>query len=183
MECADWQTYRSFYPPRAFPGPLTFTGRPKPGKDEQRAWTVYQTDDGVQFQQWVMVPTLHLVPEPTQKLVCTSDETNLWASRTPCERFWREHCTNIHRIMELAERHPEVEFVAKDKESKKLRSSEFDQNGRAKRFHRSNFDLQLGLAATGAAMYVGVTVNGITGRNTERHPGGLIAFWWCAPVV
>ena len=144
---------------------------------------MYQTTDGVQFQQWVMVPTLNLVPQPTENLVLSPDEANLQRFITPCQKFWREHWTNIQRIKALAERHPEVEFVAKDKESKKLRSSEFDQNGRAKRFHRSNFDLQLGLAATGAAMYVGVTVNGITGRNTERHPGGLIAFWWCAPVV
>ena len=103
------------------------------------------------------------------------------AFRTPCERFWREHWTNIHRMMELADRHPEVQFVVKHKESKKLDASQFDQNGRAQRFHQSNFDLQLGLAATGAAMYVGVTVNGITSKDTEHHQGGLIALWWSAP--
>ena len=30
-------------------------------------------------------------------------------------------------------------------------------------------------------MYVGVTVNGISSKDTERHQGGLIALWWSAP--
>ena len=78
IRCDEWLAHRSCYPPRAFNGTLTFTRHPKPGKNEQRAWTVYQTTDGVQFQQWVMVPTLHLVPEPTQKLVLAPGIANIY---------------------------------------------------------------------------------------------------------
>ena len=181
IRCDEWLEHRSCYPPRAFNGTLTFTGRPKPGKKEHRAWHVYEKNNGVQFQQWVMVPTLNLVPQPTEKLVLSPDEANLQRFITPCQKFWREHWTNIQRIKALAERHPEVGTVENHKELQKARDkSEFDENGRAIRNHQSPFDLLLTLAATGAAMYVGVTVNEISGNDTEHHQGGLIALWWQA---
>ena len=133
-------------------------------------------------QQWVMVPTLNLVPQPTENLVLSPDEANLQRFITPCQKFWREHWTNIHRIKALAERHPEVGTVENHKELQKARDkSEFDENGRAIRNHQSPFDLLLTLAATGAAMYVGVTANKVQTLPTFprwRRPSSLTSASW-----
>ena len=68
----------------------------------------------------------------------------------------------------LAERHPQIEKVWKHKESKSFDPSTFDSYGRAEAYHQAPFDLAIGLAASGAEMYVGVTTNKV---NKKRHSG------------
>ena len=71
-----------------------------------------------------------------------------------------EHFHSIDRIAEAATSHPEVAEVEKHNLRKQYDLSEFDETGRATRYHhQSPWDLKLRLAATGATMYVGYTVN------------------------
>ena len=48
---------------------------------------------------------------------------------------------------------------------------------------RPPFELAIGLAASGAAMYVGVTTNEVSAKDIAAHRGGLIALWWRGPVA
>ena len=104
----------------------------------------------------------------------------MYACRPPLQK-WHEHWTNIHRIRFLAERHPQIEWVKKHKESKAFDPSDFDSNGRAEKYHQSPFDLAIGLAASGAEMHVGVTTNKVSKEDSAEHRGGLIALWWRGP--
>jgi hypothetical protein len=82
-----------------------------------------------------------------------------------------EHFHSIDRIAELAMSHPEVAEV--QKHNLQFDLSEFDETGRATRYHQSPWDLKLRLAATGATMYVGYTVNGARAgmANIWMRPG------------
>ena len=69
----------------------------------------------------------------------------------------KEHYTNIYRVGFLARQHPLVDSVG----FHKLKGHKFalDATGGAIRFHQSPWDLLLTLAASGAKMFVGVSVH------------------------
>ena len=117
---------------------------------------------GTDIQQWVMVPTLHQVPHRTEPLAGAPREAELFARKPPLQEFWLEHWTSIYRMMFLAEKHPQIEKVRKHQVRKARDPSTFDSNGRAETFHQAPFELAIGLAASGEAMYVGVTTNEVS---------------------
>ena len=86
----------------------------------------------------------------------------------------QEHVTNIARMEALLELHPEVGEVTKYKIQKALDISVFTKDGRCRGHsgdgHQSPHDLRVSLAATGAVMELGCTVN-----NVKAHS---IALWW-----
>ena len=155
-ESADWKAYRSEYPFRPIYGRLNFTRRRKPGKPDQRAWHVYESWTPGRRQQWVMVPTLIPVSQLTEPLAVAPSEAELFACELPPQGL-HEHWTNIHRIRSLAEKHPQIQVVREHNKHKSLDPSRFDPYGRAESYHQSPFDLAIGLAASGAEMYVGVS--------------------------
>ena len=171
-ESADWIRYRSAYPSRRNSGRLNFTRRPKPKKPDQRAWDVYEQRNEHQCQQWVLVPTFIPVSHLTEPLAGAPSEATLFAYYKPPLQGWHEHWTNIHRICYLAEKHPQIQTVRKHKQNKALDPTRFDSYGRAVEFHQAPFDLAIGLAASGAEMFVGVTTNNIKKEDTEQHRGG-----------
>ena len=90
-----------------------------------------------------------------------------------------EPYTNIHRVEALAWGHPLVCAVAGHKTSKALDDNLKDDLGRATGGHQSPWDLKLALAASGAHMYVGVSVHGVA-RKAEHCPWahGLLSCHW-----
>ena len=82
----------------------------------------------------------------------------------------RQHYTNIERMERLASTHPLVSSVTPWKPMKALDPSTFDEIGRCTAFHQSKYDLSLILAASGAEMRCGCTVNG-----TAKS---LVNLWW-----
>ena len=109
-------------------------------------------------------------------------EADLFVMKPQGQRL-HEHWTNIHRMRFLAQQHPQIETVRAHKSNKGTDPSSFDVYGRAVEYHQSPFDLHIILAASGAEMYVGVTVNKIKKQNTPEHRGGLIALWWSGPAA
>ena len=81
-----------------------------------------------------------------------------------------EHYSNIHRIQHLASGHPLVAKVEKHKPFMRRDPSEFNSIGRCIKFHQSPWDLKLTLAASGATMYVGFTLNEVR--------DDLASIWW-----
>ena len=111
---------------------------------------------------------------------CPPSEAELFQCQ-PARQEWHEHWTNIHRMKFLAERHPQIERVWKHKESKSFDPSCFDSNGRAEAYHQAPFDQGIGLAASGAEMWVGVTANKVQTLPTFprwRGPSSLTSAGW-----
>ena len=81
-----------------------------------------------------------------------------------------EQHSNLSRVEVLLMSHPEVESVRRIKTEKAQDPSEFDDNGRAKRFHQEDFDLEILLADSGASFTCGITTNEVA------QP--YLAFWW-----
>ena len=95
----------------------------------------------------------------TQSLACAPPEAELQRyTQKPNEDDF-EHYTNIARIAFLAGERPLVSSSDVHKPGKALDNSLFNANGRAVKFHQSPHDLKLTLAASGATIIVGVTVN------------------------
>ena len=184
FSATQWLAYRRAYPCRAHGEQLVFTQASKPYKDEQRAWHVYEQERnafGGMRQQWVMVPTLLGAATPTEPLVGAPPEAALFT----CMHFLSPHelLTNIYRIMFLAQKHPLIQSVRQHKTEKADHPSAFDDNWRATDFHQAPFDLAIVFAASGAEMHVGMTTNGVSGKDTVSQPGGLIALWWRATAA
>ena len=85
----------------------------------------------------------------TQPLAGAPDRAALW--RGDYKRTLPEHFTNIDRIQFLAGRHPAVQSVGIQKDKSRDRA-EFNDIGRATKYHQSRHDLELVLAASGAPM-------------------------------
>ena len=91
-----------------------------------------------------------------------SPQHDLWSGPLPGApanggRF--QHYTNVHRVFYLAMEHPLVDEVSAHKATKEEYHSFYNEQGRCTKGHQSPHDLHL-ITATGAQMYVGVTVNG-----------------------
>ena len=93
------------------------------------------------------------------KLFNNSPSHNLWEGPLPATGGRHQHYTNVHRIMHLAQQHPLVDEVSFHNINKEVDRSTHNPQGRCIKGHQSPHDLHL-ITATGAQMYVGVTVNG-----------------------
>ena len=110
VESAKLIEYRYVYPSHAPPGRLVFTQQNLPPKGEQRAWHVYEKGGSSIRQQWVCLPTLNEVSQPTGILAGAPKEASLFACK-PWLQDWHEHWTNIWRMWFLAGRRPQVQNV------------------------------------------------------------------------
>ena len=179
----DWKAriirdFRQRFPIRASGG-ITRAGTDKPGKDDQRPWTIYQQTRRSALankhsqrqisQQWLLVPTLLPVQgsRPTQSL---TDDPKMGLFNILKAGRQMEHYTNIHRVAHLAQAHPLVQAVRKHKPEKELDDSRFDLDGRCWKYHQSPWDLHVTLAASGAEMLVGLT--------TSEAAVHLLSLWW-----
>ena len=175
-----WKAWRLEFPVRANEGKgisdQNKLPKTRPKKSEQREWQVYteqeqKTRKDKTFtttrQQWMMTP--FLVPSDASQTLSGAPAT---ADLFTCS--WRDqevmHYTNIHRVQHLAEKHPLVAMVGQHKMEKALDPAEFNNIGRCKKFHQSPWDLKVTLAASGAEMVVGVSVNGAASE--------LLSTWW-----
>ena len=165
-----WSEWRRVNPVRAPQVNTVFTKRPS--KPEQAAWTMYKTPR----QSWFVTPfALNMPKDFSHSLNSTPDKYKLYRyTHQPdgkgTEEKYYEHYTNIHRMRNLATRHPLVSNVDLHKVSKAKDRTDFNARGRATKYHQSPWDLLLTLAASGAQMYVGVTVNKIAEN--------LITMWY-----
>ena len=82
----------------------------------------------------------------------------------------RQHYTNIERMERLALTHPLVSSVMPWNPMKAMDPSTFDEIGRCKTYHQSKRDLSFIVAASGAEMHCGCTVN-----ETAKT---LVSLWW-----
>ena len=170
-----WARFRDTYAVRAS-GWIVRTGHPRPHKPSQRAWASYLklSHKCDLCQQWLFTP--FLVPiglMPTEPLAGGGPDTGLFQ----CEHNGRqmEHYTNIHRIQYLATVHPAVRAVTLHKIEKANGPSTFNQHMRATKFHQHPYDLKLTLAASGAEIIVGCSVNG------AKHD--LLSLWWTPSIA
>ena len=169
---ADWIGWRKTYATRSLQ-PLVHTGRNRPDdKMFQRAWHTYvsfNNTNGLVNQQWLKAPMLvDWVPN----LVDNKPPDELWTGTHPASGGRAMHYTSIARIQKLAIAHPLVDEVEFHKINKGKDLTIKDSKGRAVRGHQSVHDLKFILAASGANMHVGVTVN-------ATHPD-LLSIWWSA---
>ena len=168
---ADWIGWRKTYATRSLQ-PLAHTGRNRPDdKMSQRAWHTYVSfnTNGLVNKQWLKAPML---VDWLPNLVDNKPPDELWSGVSPASGGRAMHYTSIARIMALAMKHPLVDEVEKHKEHKAKDLVIKDSIGRAVKGHQSKHDLKFTLAASGANMYVGVTVN-------ATHPK-LLSIWWQA---
>eukprot|EP00959_Pyramimonas_sp_CCMP1952_P060975 1273840-Pyramimonas_sp.AAC.1 len=78
------------------------------------------------------------------------------------------HYTNIHRIWDLAPTHPMVITSQTYKTEKERDPAEFDQFGRAVKYHHGPFDLILSVSAR-VEMRSGCSVNGAANKGVWTH--------------
>ena len=138
----------------------------KPTPTDQLPWHAYRMQSDPHYEM-IVVRFLVDITERAQPLAG-------WTSlkRYTINGRLMEHFHNIDRIAELAMSHPEVAEVQKHNlHNQQYVLSWFDETGRATRYHQSPWDLKLRLAATGATMYVGYTVNGAG--------AGMANIWMC----
>ena len=163
----QWQQWRALAPTRA-PKPIRKPEVRPAQKSSQQAWHLYGNRETQQhFMPRFSSPTSGAT---TQSLTGAPPEANLFKyidSKTTEEK---EHYTNIHRVQHLATGHPLVQNVEQIKTEKALDPSLFRDDGRCIKYHQSPWDLKLTLAASGAQMIVGVTVNNVA--------ASLLAGWW-----
>ena len=171
----SWAAFRAEHPARCSAQPLAGNPYKRPNKSGQSDWGVYTnmvTGTKI-FQQHVIVPVL--IPQP---LAGPTPEVDGIRGTQP----WRrdsdntEHVTNIDRMRALLAKHPQVAGVetTKDYKANDPQTLEANGSGRCKgkdgAGHQSPFDLHAYLAASGAKMELGCTVNVVKARS--------IALWW-----
>ena len=166
-ELAQW---RAEHPVRANGGAgpnwrVSVTPR-RPPKWTQEPWCSYTADKDK--QAWFYVPFLCERGEgSTEPLAGAPLEAALQQVVYQGQNF--EHYSNIHRIQHLASGHPLVAQVVPHRVHRDPPSA-FNSIGRCVAFHPSPWDLKLTLAASGATMYVGFTVNAVR--------DDLACMWW-----
>ena len=182
-EARKWDQFRTDYPVRFQFAAGDLQQRPfgRPGKVDQRDWTIYTTFQDAHptkiQQQHLVVP---LLIQPTQLIagVLTPSlfgQDLLGGELNPTEPYryeGSEHATDIARVEELLKRHPEV---SRDKvkriDVKKAKDQRiFGLDGRATKGHQAPYNLQCSLAAGGAIMEFGVTV-----YDTKANS---VSIWW-----
>ena len=74
FQAARWHDYRRIFPSRPHTKQLVFTSNPRPDKNLQLPWHVYERKNEKEglVQQWVLLPTLVPVVERTQPLAGAS---------------------------------------------------------------------------------------------------------------
>ena len=166
-ELAQW---RAEHPVRANGGAgpnwrVSVTPR-RPPKWTQEPWCSYTADKDK--QAWFYVPFLCERGEgSTEPLAGAPLEAALQQVVYQGQNF--EHYSNIHRIKHLASGHPRVAQVVPHRVHRDPPAA-FNSVGRCVRWHQSPWDLKLTLAASGATMYVGFTVNAVR--------DDLACIWW-----
>ncbi|CAK0838141.1 unnamed protein product, partial [Prorocentrum cordatum] len=85
-------------------------------------------------------------------------------------------CANVHGIWASAPARPMVIASQKYKADKERDPAEFDQFGRAVKYHQSIFDLILSASAR-VEMLIGCSVNDAAKRVSGRT-SGLLGLWW-----
>ena len=125
-------------------------------------------------QQWLLVPFLVPVREglSAQPLAGAPDRAALW--RGDYKNKPHDHFTNIDRIEYIAGRHPAVQSVGIHK-NKAIDPAEFNEIGRATKYHQSRLELEVVIAASGAPMRVGVTVNAVSADCMPGQVLGLLS--------
>ena len=111
----------------------------------------------------------------TQLLAGAPDRSPLW--RGDYKRTVHENFTSIDRNQFLAGRHPSVQSVGIQKDNA-TDPAELNEIGRARKYHQSRHDLELVIAASGAPMRVGVTVNAVSADCMAGLVWGLLSLWW-----
>ena len=138
----------------------------KPTPTDQLPWHAYRMQSDPHYEM-IVVRFLVDITERAQPLAGCIDKP---LKQVTINGRRMEHFHSIDRIAELAMSHPEVAEVQKHNLHNQ-QYERFDETGRATRYHQSPWDLKLRLAATGATMYVGYTVNGAG--------AGMANIWMC----
>ena len=165
----EWTQWRAEHPVRANAGAppnrcIRVSGRPS--KSTQMPWCSYAT---IKKKEWLFVPFLcERGGGSTQSLTGAPSEADLQQVVYKGQNF--EHYSNIHRIQHLASGHPRVAQVVPQGAHHRDPPATFNSIGRCVKFHQSPWDLKLTLAASGATMYVGFTVNAVR--------DDLACMWW-----
>ena len=170
-----WDVFRAAPPARFATQQRTQQEFRRPKKSQQKDWTVYTgmvpgSSTNI-FQQHLVVPVL--VPQP---LAGPTPPIGRIPGTAPFQGLTgdTEHVTNIARMEALLGRHPEVGEVRKYKTQKALDLSILNADGRCRGHsgdgHQSPHDLRVSLAATGAVMELGCTVNKVKANS--------ICLWW-----
>jgi hypothetical protein len=145
----------------------TITVSAKPGPAAQLPWRSYQFNVPPYYEM-IAVNFLVEYDQRAQPLVGKPREAELKQVTIKGRRMVHFH--NIERMARLADSHPWITKVEKHNSYKQYDPSEFDETGRATKFHQSPWDLKFRLEFTGASMYVGYTVNGAR--------AGMANIWW-----
>ena len=146
----------------------------RPDKDGQAPWDLYKDTEG-QHVTWMAPMAIQVHDNETHSLKGLSEQMALYRYREPGSKGGRprqmERFTNIHEIQHLANKHPAIGNVELHCANKQDDPKMFNEKGRALKYHQSPWNLRVTLAAFGASMLVGLTVN-----DTNKD---LISIWYC----
>ena len=169
------EAWRRSHPIRAA-GRVVFKNHGRPSIHRQRPWESYRSlHQGRKSIGYQCLLTPFLVPttggRPSQTLADAPGCCSLFRpSKHLTNGTQMEHYTNIHRMEHLARSPPLVGSVVAHNVWKQWDERVVDGKGRALENHQSPHDLRITLAASGASMLAGCTVNKVAQE--------LLSLWW-----